>query len=285
MIVAARERVPELAFFALAIACAVFGYGTYRESHADVAPGPRDPSGLRVVTWNVGGSGGPEGHALVDKNLPWIAERLRSLDADVIVLQEVASRDQLQRLRALLGADETESTITAFGDRRIGVLARRGSLEAAEFRASRGRALAATYRQRGRAPVALVAVHADAYSAKQRNGEIGAALERLSRMNSAEAKILAGDFNLDLDLGKRRDLFTDDEHLDVETYNVVAKTLLDTAADAGPTAEPDRRLDYVFVSPDAFAVASARPWKGQRLGDMDHDPLVVDLKITRSTGR
>ena len=282
---AARERVVELSLFALAVVFALFGYGAERGRRVTAEPGPRDPSGLRVVTWNVGGSGGPEGHPANDKDLAWIAERLKSLDPDLVFLQEVRSRDQLQRLRTSLGPEETDAAITGSGDRRVAAIAQRGYLEASEFWSAGRRALALVYRSRGRPSVSGVALHADAYSARERNREIGAAMDRLSRTKSADAKILAGDFNLDLDLGKRRDLFTDDEHLDVETYNFVASSLLDAGAEGGPTAEPDRRLDYVFVSPGAFEVASARPWKGQRIGDMDHDPLVVDLRFVRGGGR
>ena len=88
--------------------------------------------------------------------------------------------------------------------------------------------------------------------------------------------MLAGDLNLDLDLDKRHDLFSDDEYRDVETYNYVASRMFDTALGTGSTAEPDRRLDYVFVTPGTD-VHHAAPWKGRRAEGMDHDPLVVDL--------
>jgi endonuclease/exonuclease/phosphatase family metal-dependent hydrolase len=90
---------------------------------------------------------------------------------------------------------------------------------------------------------------------------------------------LAGDFNLDLDLDKRRDLFTDDEYRDVETYNYVANRLVDAARGRGSTAEPDRRLDYIFAEREAFLVIDSGPWKGHRSGQMDHDPVVADLRL------
>lgn len=91
--------------------------------------------------------------------------------------------------------------------------------------------------------------------------------------------ILAGDLNLDIDIDKRRDLFTDDEHLDVETYNYLAQRFSDLTRNTGSTAEPDRRLDYIFTDAKPVKVIRAGPWKGQRVADMDHDPVVADLKF------
>jgi endonuclease/exonuclease/phosphatase family metal-dependent hydrolase len=82
-------------------------------------------------------------------------------------------------------------------------------------------------------------------------------------------------------VNKRGDLFTDEAHRDVETYNYAAQALQDAAAavDAhAPTAEPDRRVDYVFVSLERRVLA-AGPWKGRRVGAMDHDPVVADIEL------
>ena len=88
------------------------------------------------------------------------------------------------------------------------------------------------------------------------------------------------DLNIDLDLDKRRDLFSSNEYLDVETYNYVATHLFDTAIGRGPTAEPDRRLDYIFSDAN-LAVIDAGPFKNHRAPEMDHDPLVGDLHFVR----
>ena len=72
------------------------------------------------------------------------------------------------------------------------------------------------------------------------------------------------------------DLFTDDEYLDVETYNYVSRGLEDVGRGRGATAEPDRRLDYLFVDP-GLEVLGAGPVVGRRSGAMDHDPLAADL--------
>jgi endonuclease/exonuclease/phosphatase family metal-dependent hydrolase len=84
--------------------------------------------------------------------------------------------------------------------------------------------------------------------------------------------------NLDLDLDKRRDLFTDAEHRDVESYNYVASRLFDVGMGRGSTAEPDRRLDYIFINAE-LGVTAAGAWKGRRVREMDHDPVVADLRF------
>ena len=92
-------------------------------------------------------------------------------------------------------------------------------------------------------------------------------------------RIFAGDFNLDPGLDKRRDLFSDDDHLDVETYNYVAQSMEDAALGRGPTAEPDRRLDYIFYGAEELELVEAGPWRGRRVGAMDHDPVVADFRF------
>ena len=99
------------------------------------------------------------------------------------------------------------------------------------------------------------------------------------RHDPAYLKILAGDLNLDIDLGKRRDLFSDNQHLDVETYNYLLQHLSDLTQNTGSTAEPDRRLDYIFGDTGRVKVVRSGPWKGRRIEDMDHDPVVADLQI------
>ena len=142
--------------------------------------------------------------------------------------------------------------------------------------------LAASYRSPGKPPVFLMNIHADPYSAKRRNGLIGRAMDVLMGRYPDHLKILAGDLNLDIDIDKRRDLFTDDEYLDVETYNYIVRHLSDITLSTGSTAEPDRRLDYIFADLKRLTVVDSGPWKGKRVADMDHDPVVADLQIEKT---
>ena len=130
-----------------------------------------------------------------------------------------------------------------------------------------------------RGGVVAVGLHADAFSAHRRTVQIGTAVAVIDGISGFPCRILAGDFNLDLDLDKRRDLFTDDEHRDVETYNHVARSMLDAGLNRGSTAEPNRRLDYIFVSSDSVTVVNAGPVRNQRVDAMDHDPVVADLRV------
>jgi endonuclease/exonuclease/phosphatase family metal-dependent hydrolase len=125
----------------------------------------------------------------------------------------------------------------------------------------------------GHPTVDVLAVHADAYSAEDRERELRWAASWFRQHASSPYRILAGDLNLDVD----GDLFSSDPAADTRTYNDLCSDLDDAGLGKGPTAEPDRRLDYVLVSRGGWKVDSAGPWKGQRVGDMDHDPVVVDL--------
>ena len=245
-------------------------------------PAPRTDEVLRVVTWNVGGGLAEGGSALRNDHIDHVVETLRALDADLVLLQEVTGRHQVRELRRGLG-DGWESAVDRRGGaRRVAVLARTDKLHSFDVDSGGGeqRALGVTFVTAHGTEVVAIGIHANAFSAEVRNAVIGAAVDALheaARERPDALRILAGDLNLDLDLDKRRDLFTDDAHLDVETYNYVTRSLVDAARGRGATAEPDRRLDYVFIGPDRFEARAAGPWKEKRVGDMDHDPVVADV--------
>lgn len=231
------------------------------------------------MTWNVGDASGRLGSPLRDEYLDDVAATLQALDPDLCFLQEVADPGQLRRLREVLG-DRWSTAIASGRQRRVAALARDGTLS--EFGVSgRGRPpLGVVFRRAGRAPVVAISLHADALSSSTRNAQIGSATDALLRKAQGvpdATVVLAGDLNIDLDLDKRHDLFSDDAYRDVETYNYVADRLSDAASGSGSTAEPDRRLDYVFVGGPGAEVLVAGPWKGRRVGAMDHDPVIVDF--------
>ena len=265
-----RERGLEWVFFALAVAFFLPGLLRDRQSSPPYSPGPRPSSTLRVATWNVGA--GMEDGGLEEADLDHVAATLRAIDPDLVFLMEVRSESQGRRLHDRLG--ESWETASKAG---VMALCQRGRLEVFDVeRAFRLRAIGVVYRSPGRDPGAAIGLHARAFSARSRNDAVGTTATTLES-RSERWKILAGDLNLDLDLDKRGDLFTDDEHLDVETYNYLNERFVDAARNSGPTAEPDRRLDYVFASRD-WPVLGGGAWKGRRAPEMDHDPVVVDLR-------
>jgi endonuclease/exonuclease/phosphatase family metal-dependent hydrolase len=273
-----REKILEVILVALAVVFAIGGYGIYQKGPQTYQLTPRHPDVLRIVTWNVGGTNGYGGRSLDDRFLPHISSVLKKLDADLILLQEVASTRQAQHLNRMLQG-RWELIVSAVGSRILAILGQRGSLHNWDGLAHSHQTLAVSYLSPGKPPVLLMNLHADPYSAQQRNLLIGRAADVLMSHRSDYLKILAGDLNLDIDIDKRRDLFTDNEHLDVETYNYLAQRFSDVTRSTGSTAEPDRRLDYIFTDAKPVKVIRAGPWKGQRVADMDHDPVVADLKF------
>ena len=277
-----RGAILETALWTLAAALFFLGFGWPEPSTPPFAEGPREAGVLRVVTWNVGGAGtdGDWGRSLEDEQVEHVASVLRELDPDLCFLQEVRMGLQSRRLLEALGDGWVREGSSSARSRKVVAFAQRGSLEAVDLVDRPRSALAVRYTPSGSgAEVVAVGLHADVRSAERRNeeiGEVAAALERLRAREGAKV-VLAGDLNIDLDLDKRRDLFTDDEYLDVETYNFVATRFRDAGRGTGSTAEPDRRLDYVFFDERAFEVRTAGPARGRRVADMDHDPVAADL--------
>lgn len=255
-----------LGWIGFAPAVSLFGY----------APPPRPALGLRFVTWNIGVAGEVAGAAR-QQELDRVRETLAYLDADVVVLQEV-SRSELSELASAF--DGARTAYAAGGGASSGLLVQRGELaQLGSYRSQRGvgrRPVRARVRVEDGREIHVLGVHADPWAAPARNLEIGSAVDLLFEERDVALRVLAGDLNLDVDLGGGKDLFTEDEYLDVQTYNYVAERMQDAVAGGGPTAEPDRRLDYVFTQ--GLEVLSAGVWRGQRVGGMDHHPVVVDCR-------
>lgn len=262
---ATRERWLEGLLWALAALLLGHGRGCLG-ALPSFEPAAREPGTLRLLTWNVGGADDGTPHALERDDLAHVARVLDESGADLVLLQETGGSET--ELLGHLGPRWTSVS----GRGGTLALARRGTL--ARWSPPLARAVGVTWTVEGRS-LAVVGVHASAFSARDRNRELGPLLEALLERR-ADAHVLAGDLNLDLDLDKRADLFSNELELDVASYNFVAERLVDCARRAGPTAEPDRRLDYLFASPELTTVTAA-PWRGHRAGSMDHEPLLADL--------
>ena len=266
------DRFVEAALFLGAGLCFALTIDWARPEVPSFDPRSRETDSLRVMTWNVGSPAGRGGQSMRAEYRERVVRSLRAADPDLCFLQEVGGPAQVEALRHDLG-----TSWSCVVSRRVVAIAPRGVLERLELSESSSRSLAIALALPGRDPILAVGLHADAWSSRRRNEQIGAAARALSAYPSEQPKLLVGDLNLDVD--HRGDLFSDDAHLDLETYNFVAKTWRDAGSRSGPTAEPDRRLDYIFVDPQRFEVLQAGPWSEQRVGDMDHDPLIVDLRV------
>ncbi len=269
----------ELALLLVSAACFAVGFATPLWQRPPFEPGVRADDVLRVVTWNVGRGMAEAGQGLGVGEESHVRDVLHTLDPDLCFLQEVANRDQVQRLENALGSGwSVRSRRVRDGDHLV-VAVQRGTLSTFRVRAAGRQALGARYVRADGREIVAIGLHADAFSAERRNEQIGGTVEALTRRMHDVPHLVLGDLNLDLDLDKRRDLFTNNAYRDVETYNFVAERLNDAARGRGATAEPDRRLDYIFVSPRYFTVVDAGPARGRRLGDMDHHPVVADLRL------
>jgi len=216
---------------------------------------------LRVITWNVGGSRDGWPRPFDHDDLDRLAGVINHLEPDLLLLQEFRYGTDWPALRDRL-RDEGPY-VKASGD--IAIVALRGELHGGELV---GNVAIAEWRIDGRS-IAVGNVHASAWSARERRRLIGGAVDRLFAAPGT-ARLFGGDLNLDV--GQRSDLFSGDPGSDVAIYNWVAARLTDAGAAAGPTAEPDRRLDYLFTSPELRAL-HARVLPDHRGPTMDHDPL------------
>lgn len=276
-----RERRVEVALVLAAVVCALLAQMLHR-APATALLRAVPPGCLRVVTWNVGGTGGPAGTALGDADVAHVAAALRAFDFDLACLVELESSSQARAVAKAVG-DDVRVLVSPY-ERPLALLSRHGTLalrsvrQPARLPQRRPRLLATWTGDALPLEVTVAAVHASPWSAHERNAELGALADGCRRVAGNAPRLLLGDFNLEAQVEGRQDVFTDDGHLDLETYGYLTRDLLDAGRDAGYTAQPDRRIDYVLVSAE-LDVAGAVVVRGQRRHDMDHDPLVVDIRL------
>ena len=268
----------EILLLGLAFVLLWYGYGTPLGESAGFELSTPEEGVVRVVSWNVGVSLSDGGVPLPPEAEAHVVSVLESLTPSLCLLQEVRDMDQLARLLDALGREWRGVLGASYEGRRVAVLAPTRALRTLRGSAGDGSSLGFRVRLPGDLRLTGVVVHADALSSRLRNEQVGRAAELIADVDGPV--LLAGDLNIDLDLDKRRDLFSDDQYLDVETYNYLGEKLVDATQGTGSTAEPDRRLDYVFVSGGWCEVVAAGPWRRQRAPGMDHDPVVVDLRPT-----
>lgn len=220
---------------------------------------------LQVITWNVGGAHDGRPHPFDHEDLDRLAGLIAEVEPDLLLLQEFRYDMDWPALQGRLR--EEGPFVKASGD--VAIVALRGELQGGVLT---GNVAIAEWRIDGRA-IAVGNVHASAWNARERRRQIGGAVDRLFEQ-AGSARLFGGDLNLDV--GQRSDLFSGDPESDVALYNWVAARLSDAGAAAGPTAEPDRRLDYLFTSPELRPL-QARVLTDRRGKTMDHDPLELLL--------
>lgn len=275
------RRLPEGALILLGLLLIAFGRGAFSATTAGFTLAPKPAGAVRVVTWNVGGAErAGKWRSMDDDSLVTVKAALLELNPDLVLLQEISDRDQLDELTRALGEEWILASRLRSSGRRLAILARGGELDRFLLGGAAQSALAAHWISEDRR-ISVVNLHADAFSASTRNEELGQSVDGLLRVLPEEGAIglLGGDFNLDLDLDKRGDLFSDDQQLDVESYNYATSRFEDLGLGRGNTAEPDRRIDYLLLHTTQSELGAAGPLKGRRTGQMDHDPLVVDLHL------
>lgn len=224
----------------------------------------------------LGKKGGLSAHAS-DRHLPHIAKVILALSADVITLQEIGSKSQLEYLLTHLAQNYTAhiSEDEEKYDRYVVILTKTDIVSYTQpIRTSSGRiALAANLPYHD---LIFVGLHADAMQRKKRTSQILEILEWI-KDSKQEKIILAGDFNLNLNaVGPQV------RKSNQQIYEKITEEhkLRDALAELGTTTlYYPRRLDYVFTNVPQKNVLTSRILRKQRKGTMDHHPIVVDFKF------
>lgn len=258
------------------------------------SPRPSDAT-LRALTWNVGRLfPHPKIHKIAaqrmfkkkqaglsayahDHHLPHIATVIRRLDPDIVTLQEIGSRIQLENLLDQL--DNTYAASISSGaeiyDRFVAILTKKAlATNTHAIQTTSGRiALAAHVPDYN---LIFVGLHVDAIRYQRRTAQLEEILSWLEHYQNQRI-VLAGDFNLDLAVVGPRI-----RRANLGMYHMITEDckFTDIALSHGNTTRYlPRRLDYVFSNVDRRHILGSHVFRQQHKGLMDHLPVVVDFRF------
>ena len=236
---------------------------------------------LRLMTWNIGYAELEDDTRAHTNDLPAIAEVILKADPDAVALQELAGRDQLNILLALLhGRYNGEVAAQGKSDRFEAVLVKDTEAMFIPVPLGPSYALATFFSPRDVASqVVLLSAHADAFNAARRRRYTEGLIDWIEANTQSKAVFVAGDFNFELKAANETNLYTDNVKHDSESYSHILRTFRDLGREAGDTAINDRRIDYVFGSLPIARAKRAEVLRNAAVGRMDHWPLVVEVSL------
>jgi len=278
-------------FLAFYVGAWHFGRLRSVQRHSE-SQGHLNESAFGLMSWNIGYFDYESDSRAHDKDLDAIAAAIAETNAEVIALQEIAQPEQLSTLINLLSG---RYPYRAFArglrtDRFVAFLSEIPFQEEIQVSTSVGRdALAVTVDVPNQGLVTVVNCHADAFNSRRRRFFVNDVID-WRRSSGKQCVILVGDFNLDLAPVESSDLFTDDKRNDSESYSLILEDFRDLGRNSGPTSTFDRRIDYVFLSPQGLEAVEFKVLYGKLVGKMDHHPLLArfrkaDVRSTKLEAR
>ncbi|MDQ2921656.1 MAG: endonuclease/exonuclease/phosphatase family protein [Acidobacteriota bacterium] len=265
----------------------------------DRVPGGRR---LRLMSWNIGNGDLESDTRAHSQDLPAVAKVIKDNDVDAVAIQELTDEDQLKVLLSHLesryrgyvcgsgGADRVDAVLIKNGsggkdrgDRRESGPKNNRGVRFNNVPAATTFAAAATFRLHSDLPeIVLVSAHADAFSASRRRTFAADVVDWANRRPKGEIVFIAGDFNFEVSIRNKTNLFTDDATHDSESYAYLLRYFRDLGRDAGETSINDRRIDYIFGPLETVSLRRAEVLRGAVVGRMDHWPLLVEVALLSS---
>ena len=267
-----------------------------RHNDDAAVPGNQNQNGrrLRLLSWNIGNGDLESETRAHAEDLPAVAKVIMDNDPDAVALQELTGEDQLKLLLARLKNKYRGYVCSRGSSDRVEAVLVKDQTNGSESdergdRSDRGLrfnnvptgdrfAAAANFRLHEDLPgIVLVSAHADAFSASRRRTFVADVVDWARSHTKSEIAFVAGDFNFEVSIRNKTNLFTDDAKHDSESYAYLLKYFRDLGRDAGETSINERRIDYIFGPPETISLRRVEVLRGAAVGRMDHWPLLVEV--------
>lgn len=254
-------------------------WARWRPAHRFV-PGELKPGEFRLVTWNVGYFTAMSNKNSRDVDIPTIADVLHKLSPQVVILQELGSVGQADKIAKKLGKNWHDiSSKTGHKGQVTTILTRLKAGDVDVMRAGDRMVLGVPVYLNGQS-IFIVGVHAPhpGRGLKHTTDNIRAALSMIEKRKEP-IRIMAGDFNYNFD--------PENEAKDSEClYGEITGELADSTASIGETYYAHTRIDHVFHYPQTLKVIEESsgmvdlPMRFANVpGFRDHRPIVITYDV------
>ena len=233
---------------------------------------------FRIATWNVGYFSAVKNKNVRDVDLNTITEIIRTLNADVIILQELGSMEHPKKILQGLGKEWSEYSVeTGHGTQVLSIITKSRISSSEEFICGGRKIMTLSLMSRNGKSIYIAGVHSP-HPARGKNNTVENIRCALSHAinRSEQVRIVAGDLNYNFDPQDKDGLL----------YQEIMESFGDSTIGLGETYYAHTRIDHVFHYPKNLRLVEKRsglvdlsPRFAKVPGFRDHRPIVVTYDL------
>ena len=236
-----------------------------------------DSKNFRIMTWNVGYFALSSNKNMKDVDIPELIRVMKSCQADVVVLQEIAKVEQAEKVATALGENwRAYSVKTGHGEQTLSVITDLTLIAEENIACASRMAKGLSLRDESGKSIYVLGLHSPhpAHGFQDTTESINTAIKH-TRKRHEEVRLIAGDLNYNFDINSSNEL-----------YDNILSDFGDGTVELGETYYAHTRIDHVFHYPkslnaikDESGILDLKLRFAQVPGFRDHRPIIVSYDL------